>query len=51
MRDSRTKKGVSFGGVLSLTTYVELVQATEQTLGLLYPGGDKSKVNFCCNGF
>ena len=51
LRGFGSKKGVSFGGVLSLTTNVELVQATEQTLGLLYPGGDKSKVNFCCNGF
>ena len=51
MRDFDPKKGVYFGAVLSSTTYAALVQATQQTVGLLYPGGDKSKVNFCCIGF
>ena len=50
-RDFRSKKGVSFGGALSSTTYVELVRAAQRTIGLLYPGRDKSNVNFYCTGF
>ena len=42
LRDLGPKKGVSFGRVLSSTTYVELVQATQRTVGLLYPKEDKS---------
>ena len=51
LRDFRSKKGVSFGGVLSSTTYAELVRATQRTIGLLYLGGNKSEVNSCCIGF
>ena len=43
LRDFRPKKGVSFGGVLSSTTYAELVRAIQRIVGLLYLGGDKSK--------
>ena len=49
--DFGPKKDVSFGGALSSTTYVELVRATQRTIGLLYPGRDKSNVNFYCTGF
>ena len=48
LRDFESKKGVSFGGALSLTTYAELVQAIQRTVGLLYQGGDKLEVNSCC---
>ena len=47
LRDFGPKKGVSFGGALSSTTYAKLVRGTQQTVGLLYLGGDKSEVNFC----
>ena len=33
------------------TTYAELVQGTQRTVGLLYPKGDKSEVNFYYIGF
>ena len=41
LRNFGPKKGVSLGGALSSTTYVELVRATQQTVRLLYPGEDK----------
>ena len=50
-RDFGPKKDVSIGGALSSTTYAELVRATERIVGLLYLGGDKSEMNFCCIGF
>ena len=43
LRDFESKKGVSFGGVLSSTTYAELVRVIQRIVGLLYPKGDKSK--------
>ena len=33
------------------TTYAELVQGTQRTVGLLYPKGDKSEVHFYYIGF
>ena len=51
LKDFRLNKGVSFGGVLNSITYAELVRATQQTVGLLYLGGNKSKVIFCCISF
>ena len=51
LRDLGPKKGVSFGRVLSSTTYAELVRATQRIVKLLYPGGNKSEVNFCCIDF
>ena len=51
LRDFGPKKSVSFGGVLSSTTYAKLVQAAQRIVGMLYHGGNKSEVNFCCIGF
>ena len=51
LRDFGPKKGVSFGGVLSSTTYTKLVRAIQQIVGLLHPGGDNQKEKFCCIGF
>ena len=51
LRDFGPNKRVYFGGALNSTTYAELVQGTQQIVGLLYPKGDKSEVNFYYIGF
>ena len=50
MRGFGSKKGVSFGGVLSSTTCAKLVWTIQWIVGLLYPGEDKSKEKFYCIG-
>ena len=39
LKDLGPKKGISFDGALSSTTYAKLVRVTQRTVGLLYLGG------------